>query len=83
MKEWCNRCGAFHELNTAGCANYQLELKTYTLKEENDRLKYHIATLNDFIMDLKIGNCWCEVGIGNPNYKDHSAICKKLQDLYE
>jgi hypothetical protein len=28
-------------------------------------------------------NFWCEYGIGNPNYHDHSTVCKQLQEYFK
>lgn len=28
---------------------------------------------------LKRGSCWCEMGIGNPMYRDHSVTCEQVQ----
>jgi hypothetical protein len=32
---------------------------------------------------LKKGSCWCEIGIGNPMYKNHSEGCKIAQHILE
>lgn len=31
---------------------------------------------------LKYGDCWCEFGMGNPMYKDHTNACKETQKVY-
>lgn len=36
--------------------------------------------IEDLKSALKHGNCYCEVGIGNPMYRDHTTICKKLME---
>lgn len=28
---------------------------------------------------LKRGDCYCEVGIGNPMFRDHTNICKEIR----
>ncbi len=42
-----------------------------------------IASETDFIAEiltkLKRGDCWCERGIGNPMFKDHSEGCRMAQ----
>ena len=32
---------------------------------------------------LKLGDCWCEMAIGNPMVKDHSEVCKRIQKLFQ
>lgn len=34
------------------------------------------VVLEKVIIDLKRGDCWCEMSIGNPMVKDHSPECK-------
>jgi hypothetical protein len=31
------------------------------------------------IRHLKHGDCWCEMGIDNPMYRDHSEGCKAVR----
>lgn len=31
------------------------------------------------LIELKRGDCWCEMGIGNPNCRDHSRACKNAR----
>lgn len=31
------------------------------------------------LLALKRGDCWCEVGIGNPMARDNSPACKQVQ----
>jgi hypothetical protein len=28
-------------------------------------------------------NCWCELAIGNPMYKDHTKLCKEIRAYFE
>lgn len=28
---------------------------------------------------LKLGECWCERAIGNPNYRSHSPQCAEVR----
>jgi len=32
---------------------------------------------------LKRGECWCQKGIGNPMYQEHTEACKKAQKFME
>lgn len=40
-----------------------------------------VAALIDALTSLKRGDCWCEKGIGNPMFSDHSAKCVRVRDL--
>lgn len=41
-----------------------------------------IEELMIMLEGLKIGDCWCQVGIGNPMMTKHSEICLKLQKTF-
>ena len=32
-----------------------------------------------WLLRLKTGSCWCPVGIGNPMYTSHSALCDEIR----
>lgn len=35
-------------------------------------------TFRDYVLRLRRGNCWCEMGIGNPNMTQHNEICREI-----
>lgn len=35
----------------------------------------------NIIESLRIGTCWCERGVGNPNYWTHTGICQGAVEL--
>ena len=39
------------------------------------------AELVSLLIQLRTGDCWCGKGIGNPNYSDHSKVCKDARVL--
>ena len=45
-----------------------------SLTAENEKLR-------EALLQLKHGDCWCEVGIGNPMYTNHSAACLEVQQI--
>lgn len=43
-------------------------------------LQRRLKVAEDTVMALSYfhkGECWCEVAIGNPMYRDHTDICKQ------
>ena len=38
--------------------------------------------LRELLLSLKTGDCWCGMGIGNPNYRDHADSCKAVQAVF-
>lgn len=76
----------------------KLKQKIYSLEDDKAFLKTRIEFLEaklsnemernvkyvSFISGLRRGDCWCEVGIGNPNAGgDHSAICREIQETFK
>ena len=71
-------CGKYqHACSKGGC---QQDADTITqLSNEVERLK-PLAS----ILELLAGSnepCICGVKIGNPMYKDHSSLCKRVREL--
>ena len=40
-------------------------------------------SLSEIFQSLKRGDCWCEMGIGNPMYTEHSKGCQMVQQFLE
>lgn len=43
-----------------------------------DDERHEILTL---LRDLMNGTCWCQFGIGNPMFTEHSQTCKRVCDF--
>lgn len=59
-------CGAYEKVVTLADAE--------ALENENKALREALA-------ELKCGDCWCEMGIDNPMFREHSSGCKKAQAI--
>lgn len=44
-------------------------------------MQYPVLELLTIIAALKTGDCWCEMGIGNPMVRQHSSVCQSVQAL--
>jgi hypothetical protein len=55
--------------------------KVITLADA-EALENENKSLREALADLKRGDCWCEVAIGNPMCRgEHSSGCKKAQAI--
>lgn len=52
---------------------------------EDGDFRFKSAALLVFkaLMDLKRGDCWCEVAIGNPMMRNHSPQCENAKRASE
>lgn len=73
--ELCDRCHA------------QLleDVQTVTRTDDGRRvqgMRPEDATwLADILVDLMVGTCWCQVGIGNPMVQTHSQACDRVRAI--
>lgn len=49
------------------------------LEQANTRLQYQRDLLWNALEGLRAGDCFCEMAIGNPMYRDHSLACQKAR----
>lgn len=66
----------------------QLKARVTHLEEYRDMCDQHgaelekaqarVAKLVEALWSLRNTECWCDMGIGNPMYRDHSAACKAV-----
>ena len=40
-----------------------------------------LAELEQAVLGLKLGDCWCDMATGNPMMTRHSQACVKAQEL--
>lgn len=40
-----------------------------------------VQELEKALLTLKVGGCWCEIGIGHPMVRNHSSACEHIQKL--
>ena len=50
---------------------------------QHEEAEAEIIKLREALEALKRGDCWCEMAIGNPMVKDHSAACKLASAVLE
>lgn len=65
--------------------NLYSELEMSLTQEQVDEFEeiiQKIEDLTDVLKELKTGDCWCQVGIGNPMITEHSKACLKLQKIF-
>ena len=41
----------------------------------------YLSSVRAILHQLRKGQCWCEMGIGNPMVKKHSEICLAVQEI--
>lgn len=54
-----------------------MSAKEMLLEQANTRLQFQRDLLLDALTGLRGDDCFCEMAIGNPMYRDHSDACKK------
>lgn len=65
--------------------NLYLELEMSLTKQQIvdfEDILQEIEEMMSIFEDLKTGDCWCQVGIGNPMITEHSKACLKLQKIF-
>lgn len=82
LNDWMNMAKTATQL--AQSFKDQLEQHGYydcVPKKDARRIENENENLWGVILQLKRGDCWCEMGIGNPMVRDHSSACKQLQEM--
>jgi len=51
--------------------------------EEVEHLKEELTFLRRLTFSLKRGDCWCEIGIGDPRLSSHSVYCSRLSSYFK
>lgn len=42
-----------------------------------------LSNVLQLLLRLKAGDCWCEMGIGNPMVQEHTAVCLEAQETVD